>query len=138
MRNLHTIVVPSLLIAVLSFGCSRTDKREWNASDHDQPEEQAGQQPAATPPSNPQPAAAADTDVWNAACASCHGPGGKGDGPAGASVRATDLSSPSWQAKVSDQQVIDVIKKGRGRMPAFATLPEPALGALVKRIRTFK
>lgn len=73
--------------------------------------------------------------TWGRQCQSCHGPDGRGDGPQGASVRASDLTKKEWQAGVSDEQMAAVIRSGKGRMPGF-DLPAPVVSALVGRIRS--
>jgi len=62
------------------------------------------------------PAAAkseADT-VWATRCTTCHGAGGKGDGPAGAALtpKPRDLSSAEWQKGVTDAHIEKVILEG--------------------------
>jgi mono/diheme cytochrome c family protein len=48
-------------------------------------------------------------------CATCHGPAGKGDGPAAAfgMVTPRDLTSPTVQARMSDGDLFWKISKGR-------------------------
>jgi cytochrome c oxidase cbb3-type subunit 3 len=49
-------------------------------------------------------------------------------------VRAPDLTRAEWQERVSDQEIAEVIRKGRNKMPAFDLSP-PIIDGLVKRIR---
>ena len=135
MRNPIAIASLALLVAASTLACSKSEKREWNASDHDQPQETPAPQPAPTRAA-PEPAAAADP--WTSTCAPCHGPTGKGDGPMGAAMRAPDLTNKDWQAKISDEQIAQTIKAGRGRMPGFSSLPAASVDALVKHVRSFK
>lgn len=135
MRILTATALVLLLAAPIA--CSKSEKREWSASDHDQPEENQPAQRTA-PPSQPPPAAAQNDDPWASTCAPCHGASGKGDGPMGAAMSAPNLANPDWQAKVTDQQIADTIKNGRGRMPGFASLPQSSVDALVKHVRSFK
>ena len=78
------------------------------------------------------------TDVtiaaWKQRCVQCHGSVGRGDGPQGAMLRASDLTRPDWQASVTDEQIESTIKSGRGAMPAF-DLPDSTLKGLVRVIR---
>jgi mono/diheme cytochrome c family protein len=48
-------------------------------------------------------------------CATCHGPAGKGDGPAAAfgMITPRDLTSPTVQARMSDGDLFWKISKGR-------------------------
>ena len=64
----------------------------------------------------------------------CHGTVGRGDGPQGPMVRASDLTRPAWQASVTDAQIAQTIRTGRGSMPAF-DLPESTVNGLVRLIR---
>jgi cytochrome c oxidase cbb3-type subunit 3 len=50
-------------------------------------------------------------------------------------VKAPDLTRAEWQAKVTDQQIAEVIRRGKNKMPAF-DLPPRVIEGLVKRIRT--
>ncbi len=50
-------------------------------------------------------------------------------------VRAQDLTRAEWQSQVTDEQIAEVIRKGRNRMPAFESLPPQVITGLVARIR---
>ncbi len=49
-------------------------------------------------------------------------------------LRAPDLTSGEWQARVTDADILHTIQNGRNNMPKF-DLPPAALDGLVKRIR---
>jgi mono/diheme cytochrome c family protein len=53
--------------------------------------------------------------IFLAQCATCHGKGGKGDGPAAAfgMVTPRDLTAPAVQARLSDGEMFWKISKGR-------------------------
>ena len=118
------------------------DTREWKANDHDRAEDNTKARAA---PARVQPSASASADpmvtlvevTWRNQCAPCHGPVGRGDGPQGQLVHAFDLTSPEWQAKVTDAQIARVIATGKNRMPKFE-LPPEVVGGLVSRIRAAK
>lgn len=57
--------------------------------------------------------AEADT-VWQTRCSTCHGPGGKGDGPAAVALnpKPRDFTSASWQATVTDEHIEKIIAEG--------------------------
>jgi len=59
-------------------------------------------------------------------CETCHGPQGKGDGPAGAALnpKPRDLSDPQWQKKVTDDYIKKVIKEG-GQAVGLSPLMPP-------------
>jgi Spy/CpxP family protein refolding chaperone len=130
-------------LAALTAACDRApgDARDWTAADHDQPPEanQAPQPGRGGRGSQGQQPPGGETDLvdvaWQRNCMECHGRIGHGDGPKGMGVRAPDLTRPEWQAQVTDAQITEVIRKGRGKMPAFASLPAPIVDGLVKRVR---
>ena len=143
MRN---SIVPILLLSISTAGifasCSRAaaDLREWKPDDHDKSEEiQKGR---AAPPPRTQPSASASANpmttlaevTWRTQCAPCHGMLGRGDGPQGPMVHATDLTLPEWQAKMTDAQIATSIVTGKNKMPRF-DFPPDVLRGLVARIR---
>ena len=69
-------------------------------------------------------------------CELCHGPDGSGNTGPGKAFHAQDLRSDETQ-KQSDAALIEVITKGRGKMPAFgAKLKSDDITKLVAYIRT--
>ena len=74
--------------------------------------------------------------AWHQQCSQCHGPTGKGDGPSGPMVETPDLTREQWQAKVSDSEIVSIIRSGRGKMPRFDLLPDVVLRGIVSRIRS--
>ena len=68
-------------------------------------------------------------------CALCHAQDGSGNSPSGKALKAKDLRSAEVQ-KQTDAELSDVITKGRGKMPAFATKLAPeTIKSLVTYIR---
>ncbi|WP_394839114.1 cytochrome c [Pendulispora rubella] len=133
-------------------GCDRapsaSDAREWTPADHDRVEErgrlQSGAQ--AAPPGKGgagggAAAPAGDDSVvaltWHNQCASCHGMGGRGDGPNGPMLKATDLTRAEWQAKVSDTDIANAIRNGKNQMPRF-DVSDKVLAGLVARVRAVR
>jgi mono/diheme cytochrome c family protein len=73
-------------------------------------------------PDSPQ-AVAKGRALFQRHCTACHGPKGKGDGPA--STEARDLTDPAVQARLTDGEIFWKIGTGRKKddemaMPAFA------------------
>jgi len=69
-------------------------------------------------------------------CATCHGPDGKGETPAGKAMKVRSFASLET-AKMTDQELSDVIAKGQGKMPKYgATLKPDEIKAMVAYIRT--
>jgi cytochrome c oxidase cbb3-type subunit 3 len=156
----RAILFPRLLLLALplplalTLGCERPPSadslKEWSPADHDRAEEMgrassgAGQgQGAGQAAGQTQPQAQVKGDgglsalaevSWVQNCATCHGPLGKGDGPTGPMMKASDLTREEWQASVTDDEIAAVVKNGKGRMPKF-DLPDPVIRGLVGRIR---
>jgi mono/diheme cytochrome c family protein len=73
-------------------------------------------------------------------CVTCHGPGGKGDGPAAAALpppKPADWTSARVQ-KESDAVLFCKISDGRGAMPPWKHLPEKDRWEIVNYLRTLK
>jgi mono/diheme cytochrome c family protein len=133
------------LLALLLFGAtlagcnsSPSDLRTWRADDHDHTTNPGQDQVSGDAGTSPELARFGLDEVtviaWTQNCTRCHGQFGRGDGPQGAMFRATDLTNPTWQRSVTDEQVALVIQKGRGQMPPFA-LPDSTVKSLVRLVR---
>jgi cytochrome c6 len=73
--------------------------------------------------------------VFKTKCAACHGADGKGSTPAGKNMGVHDFASPEV-AKETDEQLIEVVTKGRNKMPPYGnSLKEPQIKDLVAYIR---
>jgi len=72
--------------------------------------------------------------TYKARCATCHGPDGKGQTPAGKAMKAGDFADEAVQ-KAGDSDLSDAIAKGKGKMPAFKTLSAEQVKDLVAYIR---
>jgi mono/diheme cytochrome c family protein len=73
-------------------------------------------------------------------CETCHGPGGKGDGPAAAALpppKPADWTSARVQTE-SDAVLFCKISDGRGAMPPWKHLPEKDRWDIVNYLRTLK
>jgi quinoprotein glucose dehydrogenase len=62
--------------------------------------------------------------IYRSRCASCHGPDMKGAPPEYPAVH-------NLQGRMTEKQLSDVLLKGTGRMPSFASLGDDAVGVLV-------
>ncbi|HEY1956657.1 MAG TPA: cytochrome c [Polyangiaceae bacterium] len=127
----------TLAIAALA-ACDRAPAPtgQWSPGDHDPPEQQQGQ---AAPQGSVKLSAAQQlvATAWMGTCAQCHGATGRGDGPNGALVKAPDLTNAEWQAKVTDQEIADQIRHGKGLMPPN-DLPDSTIQGLVGLVRALK
>ena len=92
---------------------------------------------------NPMPggakAIAAGKNVAQTNCVSCHGPGGKGDGPAAVALnpKPADWTSKRVQDE-SDGEIFWKISNGRGAMPPWKHLPENDRWSVIHFIRSLK
>src|SRR5579863_3038345 len=74
--------------------------------------------------------------IYTANCELCHGTDGSGDTGPGKAFHAKDLRSDEVRNQ-SDAALIEVITKGRGKMPAFAAKIKPdGVQKLVAYIRS--
>jgi mono/diheme cytochrome c family protein len=67
--------------------------------------------------------------IYSTRCVTCHGPGGKGDGPAGAALspKPRDLSDSAWQQSVTDEHIEKIIQSGGpavGKSPMMPANPD--------------
>jgi cytochrome c oxidase cbb3-type subunit 3 len=132
-------------LLVLLVACDRPPSdegiREWAPADHDRVEERSrlasGQQAAPDKDASATENRTLVEVTWRNQCAQCHGMVGRGDGPNGPMLKATDLTNVEWQGKISDGEIASSIRDGKGRMPKF-DLPEPVVTGLVARIRAVR
>lgn len=68
-------------------------------------------------------------EAYRRHCTICHGQQGRGDGPAASAFDPSppDFTSPESVVVLTDDQVLDIVVKGRRAMPAFETVLEPEL-----------
>ena len=104
--------------------------------------------PAARADEQIPPAAAKEADeIYKSRCSLCHGPAGKGDGPAGASLnpKPRDLGDPAWQTSATDEHIEKIILGGGtavGKSPLMPGNPDLAskpdvIKALRAMVRNF-
>lgn len=110
---------------------------------------QTSASPTTTQPPSTQPAAdtgavAADPvahgkQVYVARCVLCHGPEGKGDGPASAALnpKPRNHTDAAYMNSRTDEELLAVIHNGKGGMPAWkAVLSEKEMQDVLKYVRT--
>ena len=77
----------------------------------------------------------ASAGFYKQKCASCHGPDGKGETPAGKSMKVRSFADPAIVA-MSDDELASVIANGKGKMPKYASLKPEQVKALVEYCRS--
>jgi mono/diheme cytochrome c family protein len=140
LRRASSLLGLSLALAGIGACNERpADVREWRASDHDHTDNPSSGQVQVDPKDAGGPAVPGLEDVtivaWSQNCTQCHGQLGRGDGPRGPMLKATNLSDPAWQSTVTDEQIGASIKLGKGAMPSFRQLPDVTIANLVKLVR---
>jgi cytochrome c oxidase cbb3-type subunit 3 len=137
-RAAHCLLAASTFTALVACNERPSDLREWRATDHDHTENPGSDQVQVDPSASAQAVPGLE-DVtivaWSQNCTQCHGQLGRGDGPRGPMLKATNLSDPAWQSSVTDEQIAATIKLGRGAMPSFKQLPDVTIANLVKLVR---
>src|ERR1700722_2936289 len=82
--------------------------------------------------------AAAGKDIFTKRCQMCHGPDANGDTPIAKALGAT---IPDYRSKtvqdLKDDEIKDVITKGKNKMPAQSGLSDDDIANLIAFIRTF-
>ena len=108
-RNFYSKVLFSIagLVLVAGVGC---DKKE------------------SAPKPDPEAMAKADT-LFKTRCASCHGPEGRGNGPAAANLnpKPRDFHDQTWQASATDEGIEKTITYGGaavGKSPVMVANPD--------------
>jgi len=79
----------------------------------------------------------ASEKLYKGKCAACHGADGKGETAIGKANKMRDLGSADIQ-KQSDEDLTEIITKGKGKMPAYGKSLKPEqIKDLVTYIRGF-
>lgn len=77
-------------------------------------------------------------DIYKAKCVMCHGADGLGSTPAGKALKAASFKDAAL-VKASDSDLITVVSKGKGKMPAYGgKLTDAQIKAAVSYIRTLQ
>lgn len=73
--------------------------------------------------------------IFQSVCSTCHGPQGKGNGPAGAAFnpKPANFTDPAFWKTHPDSVLLHSITHGKGMMPAFGgTYDHATIEALIK------
>lgn len=133
------LVAPLLVLAVTSFalsvGCG--GKAQDSSSNPASSTENVAQ-PADTAAA-PIDEVALGNKVYADRCALCHGPEGKGDGPAAAGLnpKPRNHTDGAYMSTRTDADLMQVITNGKGGMPAWGSvLSEQEIAAVLKHVRS--
>ena len=122
-------IVTALGVGVVMFGCSK-DGGGGTVSPPAPAAPAAPPTAAAPAPSLPSPEDMKQgVEIFSARCTPCHGPQGRGDGPASAALtpKPRNFTDPTWQAKVTDEHIERIILFGGaavGKSPAMPANPD--------------
>lgn len=119
------VLVVAVAIAVLRLTGPGQSSASARAGGTSRPAAGLVHGPVAGPVSQEHPGEAA----YRQHCTICHGQQGKGDGPAASAFDPTppDFTSPESVVLLTDDELLEIVVKGRRAMPAFETVLEPAL-----------
>lgn len=130
-----------IVLALVLLGCNRN-----GASTSPPGGESSGRAPQAEPAATVSaPTLAQGEALYKQYCAACHGPEGKGNGPAAAGlpVKPADHTNGALMNKISDAELFKAIKEGGqavGKSPAMppwgGSLKDEQLRALVLYVRS--
>lgn len=120
-----------LILTTLGLATAAVAQTDWRSP--------ASAAAKANPLSGDSASLAEGRTIYATACVSCHGPSGKGDGPAGLALpqRPGDLSAPALLQQ-SDGELLWKISEGKTPMPAFKTAyNDNQIWSVINYIRTF-
>lgn len=146
MRNSRSNMRSRMLVLVVVLAaCGKGDKPP-------PPSQAVGLAQETGPSHRPQPGGetadmAEAKNTFLTICAACHGPDGKGTGPAAEALnpKPRNYTDPAWQASVTDDEIRKIIVLGGAGVGKSAMMPpnpklkdQPAVvDALVQIIRSF-
>jgi mono/diheme cytochrome c family protein len=78
------------------------------------------------------------SDIYQRACARCHGPSGRGGIASAEGPAPQDFTDASWQQSRSDSQIAETVRSGKGPMPSFDSVLSPEeVEAVTAAVRSF-
>jgi mono/diheme cytochrome c family protein len=132
----------SAVISVLLLAASACSKPSPAASDQAEPQPGASTTtPAATASAGGGGGAAKAKEIFSTRCTPCHGPEGRGDGPASASLdpKPRNFHDKTWHESIDDAYIEKIIKFGGaavGKSPAMPGNPDLNDPVVVAELRT--
>jgi mono/diheme cytochrome c family protein len=141
----------ALALLLAAFACGSGEQKSQPAPAPAAPPQASAPAPTPPPAPTPAPAPAAAADAARGAvqyqtlCASCHGPRGAGDGPAGQALtpRPAHHNDGAYMNALTNEHLFQVIKEGGasvGKSPAMApwggALSDAQIRDVIAYIRT--
>lgn len=137
MKPIAWLALVGMTLGLAACRESAGASREWAAQDH------VGEgRPGSAGQVADAPAGRDDEDAtlvevaWRQNCATCHGMTGRGDVAQGQMLRVPDLTRPEL-AQLTDDDLANVIRRGRNKMPGFELLPPRVVTGLARHVRKF-
>ena len=140
--NTKHLAVALALATLGAVACSKSENKAPTPTSNREPEPSS----ATTPYSGKIDMEKAQV-IFNERCAACHGPEGKGNGPASAALnpKPRNYGDKAWQASVTDEQIRKTITMGGaavGKSPIMPSSPDldekpEVVEGLVKLVRKF-
>lgn len=131
-------MVLAVTLYALLVGCG--GKTTENSASNSTPETANTSAATTTPePTPPMDETALGNKVYAERCALCHGPEGKGDGTAAAGLnpKPRNHTDGSYMKTRTDEELLTVIRNGKGGMPAWGSvLSEQEIAAVLKHVRS--
>jgi mono/diheme cytochrome c family protein len=127
----------TLALAMFTPGAAAQQQQQHAQGAHVHPEAAKLKNPVAANATS----IAAGKKLYDAQCASCHGPAGKGDGKGGALLKPlpSDLTDAEWKHGRSDGEIFTVIRDGARQtgMRAYGSrIPANDIWNLVNYVRS--
>jgi mono/diheme cytochrome c family protein len=139
------LVALGAALSLAIVGCGKSADQQ-NTSSAAAPESSSPEtsKTAATPAADPGDTSQATmvalgNQIYQQRCALCHGPGGKGNGPAAAGLnpKPRNHTDAAYMNSRTDAQLLDVIHNGKGNMPAWKNvLSERDMKAVLIHVRS--
>lgn len=134
------LMVLAVLTHGMLVGCGGSSQESGTQSSGSQTTTET---PPAQPPADtgavPADPIAHGQQVYAARCVLCHGPEGKGDGPASAALnpKPRNHTDGVYMKSRTDEDLLAVIRDGKGAMPAWkSVLTEQEIQDVLKYVRT--
>lgn len=110
------------LFALLVSACGQ--KSEGGGEEVAAKQQTVEQAPSQTAPAAADPHAEAE-EIFKTRCTTCHGPEGKGDGPASVTLnpKPRNFSDQEWQKQVTDEHIEKIIQYGGAAVGKSAAMP---------------